>query len=145
MFLCGNSFASTRCKREVFIGSFRCPLHHRCGCKAGILILEGPDWMQLDRCGNHNANSHDDDQSKFFKHEQVVDVANEVIAEQQQSAAQLLRNMRICSSQKSRTSILTRFTSAVCIVLYAHTMRDADSRVQLTVTQVEAGGSLQFR
>jgi hypothetical protein len=48
-------------KGSILVRLFRCPLHHRCKCKAGIRIQEGPDWIQLDRCGQHGANSHDDD------------------------------------------------------------------------------------
>ncbi len=47
-------------KGSIFVRLFRCPLLHR--CKAGIRITEGPDWMQLERCWEHNSNSHDDDQ-----------------------------------------------------------------------------------
>jgi hypothetical protein len=49
----------TKKKGAVRIRAFRCPLKHRTGCNAGIRIQYGPDWMQLDRCGEHNANSHD--------------------------------------------------------------------------------------
>jgi hypothetical protein len=104
---------------------FWCPLHHRCKYQAGIRILdsnmEGPDWIQLDRCGEHNANSHDDDQSKYLKHEQIVAVADAVTVAPQQSASQLWRNdAAICSLLQARPSILSRSSSAVCSVLYAH-------------------------
>jgi hypothetical protein len=48
--------------------------------------------MQLDRCCDHNANSHDDDQSKYLKHEQIVAVADAVTVAPQLSAAQFRRN-----------------------------------------------------
>jgi hypothetical protein len=48
-------------KEAILVRLFQCPLRHRCGCLAGIRIMEGADWMQLDRCGKHNANSHDED------------------------------------------------------------------------------------
>ncbi len=31
--------------------------------------MEGADWMQLDRCGEHNANSHYEDKSKYLKYD----------------------------------------------------------------------------
>ena len=31
-------------------------------------FMDGADWMQLDRCCEHNANSHDEDKSKYFKY-----------------------------------------------------------------------------
>jgi hypothetical protein len=40
--------------------------------------MEGPDWIQLDRCGEHNVNSHDDDQSKNLKHAQIAAVSDAV-------------------------------------------------------------------
>jgi hypothetical protein len=81
--------------------------------------------MQLDRCGNQNANSHDDDQSKFLKHEQIVAVADAVIVATQQSAAQLLRNMQIAESPNKHIDPL--LLSCMQRVVRA-------SRVQLTVT-----------
>ena len=56
-------------KGAILVRLFRCPLRHRCGCLAGIRIMEGADWMQLDRCGEHNANSHDEDKSKYLKYD----------------------------------------------------------------------------
>ena len=85
-------------KGTIRIRLFRCPLHHRCGCKAGIRIMEGPEWMQLDRCGEHHANSHDDDSSKFLKHDQIVAVADAVTVAPQQSASQLRRNLQLADS-----------------------------------------------
>jgi hypothetical protein len=57
--------------------------------------MEGSDWMQLDRCGEHNANSHDEDKSKYLKHEQIVAVTDAVTIAPQQSAAQLRRNIQL--------------------------------------------------
>ncbi len=56
-------------KGAILVGLFRCPLRHQCGCLAGIRIMEGSDWMQLDQCGEHNANSHDQDKSKYLKYD----------------------------------------------------------------------------
>ncbi len=52
-------------KDAILVQLFRCLLRHRCRFLAGIRIMEGADWMQLDRCGEHNANSHDEDKSKY--------------------------------------------------------------------------------
>ncbi len=60
--------------------------------------MEGPDWIQLERCGQHNPNSHDDDQLKFLKHEQIVAVAEAVTVAPQQSAAQLRRSLQLAES-----------------------------------------------
>jgi hypothetical protein len=58
-------------KKSVLIQLFRCQLHR--GCRAGIRILEGPD-----RCGEDNANSHDEDSAKYLKQDQIVAVADAV-------------------------------------------------------------------
>jgi hypothetical protein len=59
-------------KGVILVQLFRCPLRHplrhQCGFLAGIRIMEGADWMQLDRCGKHNANSHYEDKSKYLKY-----------------------------------------------------------------------------
>jgi hypothetical protein len=84
--------------------------------------MEGPGWIQLDRCGEQkNANSHDDDKSKYLKHDQIVAVADALTVAPQQSAS---NSGAICSSLKVRQSILSRSSSTVCsvfnAVLYAH-------------------------
>ncbi len=67
-------------KGAILVRLLRCPLRHRCGpcgCLAGIRIMEGADWMQLDRFGEHNANSHDEDKSKYLKydaHRRTIDL-----------------------------------------------------------------------
>ncbi len=57
-------------KGAILVRLFRCPLRHRRGVLAGIRNIEGADWMQLDWCCKHNlnANSHDEDKSKYFKY-----------------------------------------------------------------------------
>jgi hypothetical protein len=60
--------------------------------------MEGPDWIQLDRCGEHNANSYDDDQSKYLKYEQIDAVADAVTVALQQSASKLRRNLQLAES-----------------------------------------------
>ena len=66
---------------------FRCPLRFRCGCKAGIRIMEAPGWKQLVWIGEHNADSHKQDKSKYLKHEQIVAVSDAVMIAPQQCAA----------------------------------------------------------
>ncbi len=51
--------------------------------------MEGADWMQFDRCGKHNGNSHDDEKAKYLKYDQIVAVTDAVTIAPQQSAAQL--------------------------------------------------------
>ena len=36
---------------------------------AGIRNMEGVGWMQLDRCCEHNANSHYEGKSQYFKYD----------------------------------------------------------------------------
>ncbi len=67
-------------KSGVRIRAFRCPLKHRTGCGAGIRIQYSPGWMQLDRCGEHNANRHDGDRSKYLKYDQIVAITDAVCA-----------------------------------------------------------------
>jgi hypothetical protein len=115
-------------KGSILVRLFRCPLRHRCKCKAGIRIMEGPDWMQLERCGEHNANSHDDDQSKFLKHEQIVAVSDAVIVAPQQSASQLRRNLQLAESP-------TKHIEPLLLRCMQRVVRA--SRAQLTVKQLQ--------
>ncbi len=57
-------------KGAILVRLFRCSLRHRCVFLAGIRNMEGADWMQLDQCRcEHNANSHYEDKSKYFKYD----------------------------------------------------------------------------
>jgi hypothetical protein len=115
-------------KGSVLIRLFRCPLHHRCKCKAGIRIMEGPGWMELHRCGEHDANSHDDDKSKYLKHEQIVAVADAVTIAPQQSASQLRRNLQLAESP-------TKHIEPLLLRCMQRVVRA--SRAQLTVKQLQ--------
>ncbi len=64
-------------------------------CIMESAVMESADWMQLDQCGEHNANSHDEDKSKYLKHDQIVAVTDAVTIAPQQSAAQFRRNMQL--------------------------------------------------
>ncbi len=55
--------------------------------------------MQLDQCGEHNANSHDGDKSEFLKYDQIVAITDAVTIAPQLSAAQLRRNMQLADSR----------------------------------------------
>ncbi len=56
-------------KDEIIVRLFRYPLRYKCGFLAGIRIMEGADWMQLDWCGKRNANSHYADTPKYLKYD----------------------------------------------------------------------------
>ncbi len=56
-------------KGAILVRLFRCPLMHRCGFLEGVHDMEGADWMQLDRRNEQNANSHDEDKSKYLKYD----------------------------------------------------------------------------
>ena len=40
------------------IREFACPMRHMCKCKVGLRIVEGPGFMQLERFGLHDKDSH---------------------------------------------------------------------------------------
>jgi hypothetical protein len=88
----------TKRKTGVDIRLFRCPMHYRCGCSAGIRIQTSPSLIQLDRSGEHHANSHDEDKSKFLKYNQIIAVTDAVAIAPNLSAAELRRNMQISDS-----------------------------------------------
>jgi hypothetical protein len=45
------------------------PIEAQMWILAGIRKMEGADWMKVDRCCEHNANSHDEDKSKYLKYD----------------------------------------------------------------------------
>jgi hypothetical protein len=57
-------------KNAILVRLFQFPLRHLCEFLAGIrCIMKDADWMQLDQCGKHNANSHDEDKSKYLMYD----------------------------------------------------------------------------
>jgi hypothetical protein len=97
--------------------------------------MEGPDWIQLDRCGEHNATSHNDDKSKFLKHEQIVAFADAVTVAPQPSASQLRRNLQLAESQTKHFELLL----LQCMQRVVHA-----SRAQLIVKQLQGFNYVNF-
>jgi hypothetical protein len=85
----------TKERNTVLVRLFHCPMRHSCGCMAGLRVMEGPGWMQLDRCSEHHPESHDADASKYLTYDQIIAVVDGVTIAQQQSAATLRRNMQM--------------------------------------------------
>ncbi len=61
--------------------------------------------MQLDRCGEHNANRHDGDRSKYLKYDQIVAISDAVTIAPQLSAAQLRRNTQLADSPSKKIAL----------------------------------------
>ena len=51
-------------KRGVIFAVYRCPMRHRCKCKCCIRVVTSKDYIELQRYGLHDRNSHDNDASK---------------------------------------------------------------------------------
>ncbi len=94
--------------------------------------MEGTDWMQLDQCDEHNANSHDDDKSKYLKHDLIVVVTDAVTIALQQSAAQLQlrRNMQLAGPNSPGKNIVPELLLCMQRVVRV-------SRAQLTIRQLQ--------
>ena len=56
-------------KGAILVRLFRCPLRHRCRFLPGIRSMEDADWLQLDRCCEHNTNCHGEEKSKYLKYD----------------------------------------------------------------------------
>ena len=50
---------ATTAMNGAAIRQFACPMRHLCKCKAGLRIVEGPGFMQLERFGLHDQHSHE--------------------------------------------------------------------------------------
>jgi hypothetical protein len=102
-----GSFPAILQRKPILLcgSSFAIPKAEWCDtCPILLVPIEAPMRMfgrnphhggQLDRCGEHNANSHDEDKSKYLKYDQIVAVTDAVTIAPQQSAAQLHRNMQL--------------------------------------------------
>ena len=83
----------TRTKSGEKFKVYKCPMCYRCGCDARIRITTGPEFTQIEKHGEHNPNSHDEDKSKYLKHDQIVAVSDAVTIAPNISAAVLRRNL----------------------------------------------------
>ncbi len=43
---------------KTLVRLYQCPMLHHARCRAGITILEGPGYVQMDICGSHNKTIH---------------------------------------------------------------------------------------
>ncbi len=92
--------------------------------------MEGADWMQLDLCCEHNANSHYEDKSKYLKYDQIGVVTDAATIALQQSAAQFRRNMQFAGPESLGKNIAPELLRCVQRVVCL-------SRAQLTIKQLK--------
>ena len=80
-------------KHGIRYDFYRCPLRNRCGCQIGMRVVTGPDYIELQRCGLHDKNSHDNDQSKKLTHKQIAAVVEAAKTAPTLSGSVLRRNL----------------------------------------------------
>ena len=68
-------------------------MHYRCSCEVSLRVVTCPDFIELQRHGLHDRNSHDKDESKTLKYEQIVSVVEAVKTTPRHSGAVLHRNL----------------------------------------------------
>ena len=61
-------------KRGVIFAVYRCPMRHRCKCQCCIRVVTSKDYIELQRYGLHDRNSHGNDASKKLTYVQRVNV-----------------------------------------------------------------------
>ena len=116
-------------KTGVTVTTYRCPLLHRCNCKAGIRIMRGPTFIRLDKLGVHDSTSHDEDGSKFLKYQQIVAVVDAVRTAPSLSAAELRRNLQMSGPDSPGKKIAPGLLRSI-------QNRVRTARVQLTTDQL---------
>ena len=80
-------------KRGVEFRVYRCPMRHRCQCKCCIRVVTSKDYIELQRYGLHDRNSHDNDASKKLTYAQRVIVKEAAKTAPTLSGAALRRNL----------------------------------------------------
>ncbi len=84
-------------------------------------------------CNERNASSHDDDESKYLKHNQIVVV---VTISPQQSAAQLRRNMQLASDESPGKKIAQTPEFLRCVQRSVRLLRAQSTDKQLQVLKL---------
>ena len=82
-----------KAKTGVTVKVYRCAMHYRCGCNATIRVINGKDYIILERAGTHDENSHSDDKSVFLKHKQIEAISDAIAIAPFSSAATIRRNL----------------------------------------------------
>ena len=67
-------------------------MRHRCGCEISLRVVTCPDFIELQRHGLHDKNSHDKDESKTLKYAEIVSEIEAVKTAPTLSGAVLRRN-----------------------------------------------------
>jgi len=72
----------TKYDGTTLVRLYRCPMWKECGCRAGIRIKEGGDYITMDICGSHDKKSHLADGGHYLvKGRQIIrasDVQDEI-------------------------------------------------------------------
>ena len=92
----------TQLRSGTKIRLYRCPLNYRCGCDAKLRVTIEKEAIQLDFCGVHTPSSHDDDKSKYLKHNQIVALKKAVTIAPNQSACHIRRNLQRADDDGSK-------------------------------------------
>jgi hypothetical protein len=82
-----------RDRRGIRYDVYRCPLCHRCLCYVSCSVVTGPDFLELQRHGLHDKDSHNNDDSKKLKYYQVVSVVEAAKSAPTLSGSVLRRNL----------------------------------------------------
>jgi hypothetical protein len=80
-------------KYHIVFDVYRCPLRNRCDCQCSMRVVTGPDYIELQRCGLHDKNSHDNDKSKTLKYAEIVSVIEAVKTAPTMPGSEIRRNL----------------------------------------------------
>ena len=83
---------------------YRCPMRHRCECKISMRVVTGPDFLELQRCGLHDKNSHDNDQSKTLTYAEINSVVEAVKTAPTMPGSEIRRNLLDHDSPTKKSS-----------------------------------------
>ena len=68
-------------------------MRHRCGCEVSLPVVTGHEFIELERYGLHNRNSHETDESKTLTYQQIVSVVEAAKTAPTLSGTVLRRNL----------------------------------------------------
>ena len=80
-------------KYHILFDVYRCPLRNRCDCQCSMRVVTGPDYIELQRCGLHDKNSHDNDKSKTLTYAEINSVVEAVKTAPTMPGSEIRRNL----------------------------------------------------
>jgi hypothetical protein len=108
-------------------------MSHRCKCKCCLQRVIGRDFVELQHSGLHDASSHENDGSKYLKHDQIVAVHDAAVTAPQVSGTVLRQNLQLADNPNKKNAAQLQH----CVQRQVYNVRKQLARKQLDCCKLD--------